>query len=345
MKSVVINRETRSWRTIRHTLSMCFLCLLASMICMANSSQSTDTVVMISPDHFGFNPETAVTNYFQNIPDLAAEITRHNALNEFTGLRQALETHGVRVLSMPSRDDIATPGATFPNNWFLTFPAANHMTELYVFPMLVPSRQNEVRLQALEQRLADASIALADQHDLRQASNVGEALEGTGSLVLDRINQRAFAALSPRTSHALTETFSNQTGYQPVFFHAVDQHGQTIYHTNVILSIGTRFAVLCEQCIPDAKEREHVIAQLGDRELIYITPAQVSHMAGNLLELKNQTGEPLILLSQQARDHLTPVQRAALERYGTLVSAPLDTLETVGGGSARCMVAEIFIGE
>ena len=246
---------------------------------------------------------------------------------------------------MPSRDDVPTPDATFPNNWFLTLPAAHHTTELYVFPMLVPTRQNEVRLHALEQRLADANIALADQHDLRHESTVGEALEGTGSLVLDRVNRQAFAALSPRTSRALTETFSSQAGYQPVFFHAVDQHGQTIYHTNVILSIGTRFAVLCEQCIPDAREREKVIEQLGDRELIYITPAQVSHMTGNLLELKNRKGEPLILLSQQARDHLTSAQRAALESYGTLVSAPLDTLETVGGGSARCMVAEIFTGE
>ncbi len=333
-------------RTTCRRLSLFLLCALMTMVCKASPSQSTDTVIMISPDHFGFNPETAVTNYFQNIPDQAAEITRQNALAEFAGLRQVLESHGVQVLSMPSRDDIATPGATFPNNWFLTFPTANHTTELYVFPMLVPSRQNEVRQQALEQRLADANISLTAQHDLRhEASSPDDALEGTGSLVLDRINKQAFAALSPRTSRALTETFSNKAGYQPVFFHAVDQHGQTVYHTNVIMSIGSRFAVLCEQCIPDAKEREHVIAQLGDRELIYITPAQVSHMAGNLLELKSKKGEPLILLSQQARDHLTPVQQAALESYGTLISAPLDTLETVGGGSARCMVAEIFIGD
>ncbi|WP_345196741.1 arginine deiminase-related protein [Kistimonas scapharcae] len=345
MKKLAIPPMSALWRTTCHLLALVFLSTFMTLVCQANPSQTTDTVVMISPDHFGFNPETAVTNYFQNIPDQAADITRHNALAEFAGLRQALEAHGVQVLSMPSRDDVPTPEATFPNNWFLTLPAAHHATELYVFPMLVPTRQNEVRLQALEQRLADANIALADHHDLRHESTVGEALEGTGSLVLDRVNRQAFAALSPRTSRALTETFSSQAGYQPVFFHAVDQHGQTIYHTNVMLSIGTRFAVLCEQCIPDAKEREQVIEQLGDRELIYITPAQVSHMAGNLLELKNQKGEPLILLSQQARAHLTSVQRAALESYGTLVSAPLDTLETVGGGSARCMVAEIFTGE
>ena len=345
MKTAVTPPIPTLRRTPYRLLSLFLLCTLAAMMCSANNSQTTDTVVMISPDHFGFNPETAVTNHFQNKSNQAAEVIRQDALTEFAGLRQALETHGVRVLTMSSRDDISTPESTFPNNWFLTFPAAHNTTELYVFPMLTPSRQNEVRLQALQQRLADANITLAAQHDLRQEASPGEALEGTGSLVLDRLNKQAFAALSPRTSRPLVETFVSKAGFRPVFFHAVDQHGQTIYHTNVIMSIGTHFAVLCEQCIPNAEEREQVIEQLGDRMLIFITPTQVSYMAGNLLELRSQSGAPLILLSQQARDHLTPVQRASLESYGTLVSAPLDTLETVGGGSARCMVSEIFTGE
>lgn len=292
--------------------------------------QTTARVLLIRPAHFGANAETAATNAFQGVAAGSEAEILVRARAEFDGLVAALRAHGVEVVVIEDTQSPVKPDAVFPNNWVSFHPGGRAV----LYPLLAPSRRAEVRPELL------GPLGYGQVVDLRSA----DTLEGTGSLVLDRRARVAYACLSPRTTPAGLARFGAALGYEIVAFHAADAEGRAIYHTNVMLSVGTRLALVCLEAIRDADERVHVEQRLraGGHELVVLTLAQVREFAGNVLELRSGTGAPLFVLSARARAALRPEQRALVERHGTLVSADLTTIETCGGGSARCMLAELF---
>ncbi|HEX6881800.1 MAG TPA: arginine deiminase-related protein [Planctomycetota bacterium] len=301
--------------------------------------QTTGRVLMIRPAAFGANPETAATNAFQRGAEGSAAELLARARAEFDGLVAALRAHGVDVLVLEDEPEPPRPDAVFPNNW-VSFHADGRVV---LYPMLAPSRRAEVRAGLLGEL---ARLGLSGPRrvlDLRVDAG-GEALEGTGSLVLDRAGRVAYACRSPRTSARLLARFCAELGYQAVAFDALDARGVPIYHTNVMMALGEGFALVCAEAIPDEEERARVRAHLaaGGRELVPLTWAQMDEFAGNALALRAGDGRQLLVLSARARRALTPAQLAVLERHATLVSAELATIEACGGGSARCMIAEVF---
>jgi hypothetical protein len=301
--------------------------------------QTTARVLMIRPACFGANPETAATNAFQRPGERASPELLARARAEFDGLVAALRAHGVEVLVLDDTPAPEKPDALFPNNW-VSFHADGRVA---LYPMQAPSRRAEVRPALLAEL---ARLGLAGERrlvDLRAEAD-GAFLEGTGSLVLDRVDRVAYACLSPRTSERLLARFGELFGYAPFPFRAVDARGVAIYHTNVMLALGRRFALACLEAVRDARERRALEERLtsGGRELVAITLAQMDEFAGNALELRARDGGALLVLSARARRALRADQRAVLERHTTLVSAELATIETYGGGSARCMLAELF---
>ncbi|HRN50391.1 MAG TPA: arginine deiminase-related protein [Anaerolineales bacterium] len=307
---------------------------------MTSSPQLTDTVVMVSPDQFGYNPETAETNVFQNQPQQDAAALRDAALAEFHGMVAALRARGVKVLVLPSRTDVVTPDAVFPNNWFSLHADGT----LALYPMLTPNRRAERQAQALSTLLADAGIWPNETVDFSAQEATGEILEGTGSLVLDRANRVAFAMASPRTTRAAFDAWCQAMGYEGVFFHAYDKDSLPIYHTNVMLSIGEGFAVCCMEAVKGEAERARLESKLiaHERELIAVTLEQVYNFTANILHVKNTAGERLIVMSQRAYEAFTAQQREQLAAYGELLPVKIDLIEQIGGGSARCMLAEVF---
>ena len=301
--------------------------------------QTTARVLMVRPAAFGANPETAESNSFQAATGSSPEV-RARALAEFDGFVATLERHGVEVFVGEDTPEPVKPDALFPNNW-VSFHAGG---KVVLYPMFAPSRRAEVRLELLGRLERRGAIQPRTQIDLRPGAEHFGYLEGTGSLVLDRARRVAYACLSPRTSARKVREFCAELGYEPELFQALDRAGRPIYHTNVMLSVGKGFALLCAQSIHDADSRARVEARLreGGRELVTLTLAQVEEFAGNVLELCSRAGEPLIVLSRRAHAALEPAQLTVLERHGRLVPVELDTIERHGGGSARCMLAELF---
>lgn len=295
---------------------------------------------MIRPARFGANPETAATNAFQRVSAGGGDDVRERALREFDGLVAVLRAHGVDVVVIDDTAEPHKPDAVFPNNW-VSFHAEGTAV---LYPLLAPSRRHEVRPEIVDELALRGAFESRRVLDLRARAAGADVLEGTGSLVLDRIERVAYACLSPRTSRALLVTFCRELGYEPVAFHGTDARGAAIYHTNVMMALGARVAVVCLDAIRASDERKAVAERLeaGGRELVPLTLAQVDEFAGNLLELRSRADEPLFVLSARARRALVPSQVAVLERHGRLVSADLGTIEAHGGGSARCMIAEIF---
>lgn len=303
--------------------------------------QTTDTVVMVSPDHFGFNAETAGSNAFQHAAD---DNTRRLAQAEFSAMVKRLEVAGVRVVVLPSRKDIATPDAVFPNNWFSLHKLANGRRTLVLYPMLAPNRRAERQPELLQERLRSLGMPVDTVVDLSDGEQENRFLEGTGSMILDRVNGVTFAALSPRTSPEGLKAFSDALGYRVVSFHSQDKDGNAIYHTNVMMGMGERFAVVCLESIRDAQERQLLVDTLDrlGKKIIPITLEQVYHMCGNIIELRSAGGKPLLLLSRTAYDHFSGDQKTELEKYCALLPVDIGGIEKTGGGSARCMVGEAF---
>ncbi|EKD71760.1 MAG: hypothetical protein ACD_46C00103G0001, partial [uncultured bacterium] len=265
--------------------------------------QTTDTVVMILPDHFQFNSQTANTNVFQQVSDTKEnQLIKQAALNEFANMATLLEKHHINVITLPSRTDVITPDAVFPNNWFSIHCDKNQQCVLVLYPMLTPNRRDERQVNELKKILSSHQIEISHVIDLTHFEKNNFALEGTGSLVLDHIHKIAFAALSPRTDAHVLQQFANKLGFLPVMFHSVDATHQAIYHTNVMMSIGTHFAVICAETIRDSIERDFVLKQLkqAEKSIMTITLDQMNQMAGNILELQSREGKPKIVMSQSA---------------------------------------------
>lgn len=292
----------------------------------------TTPVWMIRPHAFARNPQTAVTNAFQ-AQDVEQDGVAASARAEFDGFVAALRGVGVPVAVTEDTPEPVTPDAVFPNNWV----SFHDDGTVVLYPMLTPNRQHEVRPDAVAEMAAQHGFTITRTVDLRDQDGV---LEGTGSLVLDRPQRIAYAALSPRTDRALAEAWCAELGYTLHAFPALDAGGRPIYHTNVMMSVDPRFAVVCTESVPEGPDRSRLLDALGQdgRVVVEISLDQMGSMAGNVLGLGD-----VIALSTQAHGAFTEAQRAVLAGVAPLVHAPLDTIETHGGGSARCMLAEVFL--
>jgi hypothetical protein len=301
-------------------------------------SQSTNHILMIRPVNFGFNEETATTNAFQN-RDASKNGVQELALVEFDGLVKLLRENGVDVTVIDDTPEPYTPDSIFPNNW-VSFHADGN---IFLYPMQAENRRLERREDIISQ--LEDNFKVHRIEDLSRFEVEGKYLEGTGSMVLDRTNKIAFACVSPRTNREVLALFCQQAGYKEVSFNAYDEHNQAIYHTNVLMCLGSGFAVICLDSITDASEKNEVtsILKLTHKEIINISFEQMNHFAGNMLEVKNKAGETLIIMSQSAYKALNLSQRSALEKYGKLVYVDINAIETNGGGSARCMIAEVHL--
>ncbi len=297
---------------------------------------------MIRPTAFGRDDEAAETNAFMHIPDESKEKIQEQARREFDAVAGALRDAGVEVLVF--EDDLRLPDSVFPNNWvsYHEFKSVKSDPMIVTYPMCAVSRRRERRTEIMD-AIARFTQTQLDHLDMSQLEEEGEFLEGTGSLVLDRVNGIAYACLSGRTTEQALDVWSDETGYAVVKFHAADASGNPIYHTNVIMSIGDELSVACLGSITDPDEYDIVEAALrkSGRELIEITLDQVSHFCGNILQLKNDSGEAVFAMSETALSHFTPDQQSLIQSKGRVVSVPIPTIEYVAGGSVRCMIAEL----
>ncbi len=300
--------------------------------------QTTDTILMIRPASFGYNPETASSNAFQKKVDDDTLDQANKAISELNDFSEKLVSAGVNVVIVDDTPLPRKPDAVFPNNWFSTF-ADGGARKLFIYPMMSDLRKNEARsdiVSMLERKFGYETA------DLRNHSGI---LEGTGSIVFDHIQKRAYAAVSPRTDEALVNELCGMMSYIPVTFHAADSNGVAVYHTNVILTIGETFAVVCDEMIRNADQRSMITNMLaeGGRELIRITEQQVRSYAGNMIQLRNSSGERILVMSSTAFANLTNEQKSILQKHNSMIlTADINTIETTGGGSARCMIAELF---
>ena len=290
---------------------------------------------MIEPIGFRSNPETIEDNAFQSPPGAASpQAVELAAREEFTRLREALESRGVEVEWRTAHGNRQAPDAVFPNNWFSTHAGGT----LVLYPMRAPSRRLERRAEIVEE-LRDRYPEVVD---LTQHESEGRFLEGTGSLVIDERAGIVYASVSPRTDRQLVEDWAERFELDPVIFSATDAADHPIYHTNVVMSLGSEWAVVCSEAI-DPLDRSEVLATLAEsgHETIDISFGQMEAFCGNMLELENDRSEKLVVMSDRAFHAFTDEQRAVLAAHAELVHADLTTIETHGGGSARCMLAEL----
>jgi hypothetical protein len=298
--------------------------------------QTTSKLLMVRPAQFGFNKETAQNNYFQqNVVD---GTVAEKAVKEFDAFVQLLKRNDVDVTVVQNKPDPPTPDALFPNNWF-----SSHITgELVLYPMYALNRRLERSpeiIEFLQRKLNHRKLV-----DLTHWEKDGEFLEGTGSMVLDRHKRIAYCCRSPRTSEKVLSEFCSRMSYDAIVFDAVDKEGNPIYHTNVMMSIGLQIAIVCFESIREEIERKKVTAALtaAGKIIVDISLEQVTHFAGNMLEVKSRNGTPLMIMSSSARNALTLTQETTISTFNRIIAPDLQTIETVGGGSARCMLAEIF---
>jgi hypothetical protein len=299
--------------------------------------QTTSNILMIRPVNFSFNAETAVNNAFQVKGQ--SEGAQEKALNEFNEFVAVLRNHGVNVTVVDDTPDPYTPDSIFPNNW-ISFHADG--TVIY-YPMYAVNRRLERKQHVIDtiRRLFE----IKSQVDLSPYESKNIFLEGTGSMVLDRDYKIAYACLSPRTDKKVLEDFCKQTGFRGVSFRATDSNDKEIYHTNVMMCVADRYVVICLDSIKDKTEKETVIAAITstNKEIIQISLHQMNHFAGNMLQVENNEREKLLVMSSQAYESLSGEQIEILSGYNKIVHSSLTTIETNGGGSARCMMAEIHL--
>jgi len=307
-------------------------------------TQTTNSILMIRPVAFRMNEQTAVNNYYQKvIDDLLPATVNAKAQQEFDVFVEKLRSVGVDVTVVDDIEKLDTPDSIFPNNWI----SFHENGDVALYPMFAENRRRERREDVLD-ILEEKGFVINNIMDYTSAEEDGFFLEGTGSLVLDRENGKAYCALSPRADEELFIEFCEDFEFTPVIFEAfqtVNNERKLIYHTNVMMCIGDTFAVICAECIDDKKERKMVLDSLrGDeKDIILITEEQLNNFAGNMLEVKGADDRRYLVMSTSAYQSLTKKQIAQLEEHVTILSSNLDTIEACGGGSARCMMAEIFL--
>ncbi|KJD35380.1 amidinotransferase [Tamlana sedimentorum] len=305
--------------------------------------QITNTILMVRPVNFRMNEETAINNYFQE--NISKENKAINALaqEEFDAFVKKLQDVGVKVIVVSDSLENDTPDSIFPNNWVSFHENGN----VGVYPMFAENRRLERREDVLETLEAEGFL-INNIIDYTSAEDEGVFLEGTGSIVLDRANGKAYCALSARADEELFIEFCEDFEYSPIIFTAyqtIENQRKPIYHTNVMMCLAETFAVICLSCIDDKKERKAVVKSLKEnkKEIIDITEAQVEQFAGNMLQVKGANNKRYLVMSAAAHKALTVSQTKTIEKHCTILSSSLSTIETCGGGSARCMMAEVFL--
>ena len=296
--------------------------------------QCANTILMIRPKHFGYNLETSVTNKFQNL----GNVDNEKVLAEFDDVYYKLIQSGIEVIVYDDKDELVTPDSVFSNNWL----HVDHGGNIFLFPMLAPNRRIEKRNDIVDD--IATKFAIEKIEDWSRYEKEGSFLESTGSMVFDHANRIAYASISARTDEQLFLKFCGYNNYKPVTFRTFDNAGFEVYHTNVIMSIGDEFCVLCDECFLNASERELVKFNLKscEKKIILITQAQMENYCANILQVQNKFGEKFIVMSQRAFDHFTLQQKNELENYGKLIVCNIENIEAHGGGSIRCMMTEIF---
>lgn len=299
---------------------------------------------MIRPVSFRMNEQTAVNNYYQIEQNemLPATITA-KAQKEFDVLVDKLKAVGVNVIVVDDTDESDTPDAVFPNNWI----SFHENGDVVLYPMFAENRRLERREDVLDV-LEEQGFVINDLMDYTSAEEEGLFLEGTGSIVLDRVNSKAYCALSPRADEELFIEFCEDFEFSPIIFNAYQTVGdkrELIYHTNVMMTVGETFAVICSECIDDKNEKKAVIESLKQdgKEIIYISESQVNSFAGNMLQVKGIDGNTFLVMSETAYNSLNKGQINQIEKHTSILYSNLETIQMCGGGSARCMMAEIFL--
>ena len=296
---------------------------------------------MIRPTRFQSNPQTADSNAFQTAPDASPAEQQRSALTEFESLVSVLRGAGIEVHVFDDTLEPHTPDSVFPNNW-VSFHADGTVV---LYPMEAENRRCERRPDVIERLDAELGFQVRQVVDLSHHEDTGHFLEGTGSMVLDRANRVAYACLSSRTHLDVLGDFAQRMDYDVVAFEALDRHGVPIYHTNVLMAIGEKLAVICDAAIARDDQRAAVLERLEStgHELVSLDFDQLESFAGNMLELRAADGVPVIAMSQRAWDSLSAEQQARMGANGRVVTAAIDDIEDSAGGSVRCMLAEIHL--
>ncbi|ARV15036.1 citrulline utilization hydrolase CtlX [Polaribacter sp. SA4-12] len=307
-------------------------------------NQTTNTILMIRPINFRMNEQTAINNYYQHeIDNLLPSIINAKAQNEFDVFVDKLRSSGINVIVVSDSDKFDTPDSIFPNNW-ISFHKDGTVA---LYPMFAENRRLERREDVLEQ-LEKEGFLIENIVDYTSAEFDDVFLEGTGSMILDRENNKAYCALSPRADEELFIEFCEDFEYTPIVFTANQTVGgerEAIYHTNVMMCVAETFAIVCLSSIDDKKERKNVLKHLKEdgKKVIDITEEQASNFAGNMLQVHGKDNERFLIMSQAAFDSLTHSQKAQINNHCKIISSSLETIEACGGGSARCMMAEVFL--
>jgi len=306
-----------------------------------SSLQNANCVVMVPPKEFRYNMETAADNEFQHNLELNQQQIREMAMVEFTTMVERLRDEGVQVIEFDySMAETETPDAVFPNNWFSTTARG----ELFVFPMACVNRQLEVRPEALVKAFGDAGRKVTSTVSLAFFAEQNAYLESTGVMVMDHINRIIYAALSHRCDREILEDYALRVGYERVIsFQTALPSGFPVYHTNVMMSVGESFCVICDELIPEFERRFVVKSLAKDKQVISISLKQMNQFCGNILQLENGNGDKVVAMSQSAYDAFTATQRSQLSTHGKLLSFDVSVIESIGGGSVRCMLGEVFL--
>lgn len=300
------------------------------------TSQTTSKLFMVKPACFKYNEQTGKDNAFQQKG--FEEGAQDKAMKESESFIKLLRDNDITVVDAQDTKIPETPDSVFPNNWFSTHEGGI----LVLYPMCAPNRRDErkeIFIETIKKNFDCKNIV-----DLTHWEKEGKFLEGTGSMVLDRVNKIAYACKSPRTSEIVLNDFCTKLGYKPIMFNAVDQDNKMIYHTNVLMCVGSTFAILCCDTIKDKKEKDKIIESLNKtgKKIVEITFEQMKQYAGNMLEVKNSNGKRFLVMSQTAFDSLKKDQKECLEKECTILHPKIECIEVNGGGSARCMLAELF---
>ncbi|QED38896.1 amidinotransferase [Antarcticibacterium arcticum] len=307
------------------------------------TNQITNTVLMVRPAAFRMNEETAVNNYFQEDLQIKNDEINKKAQQEFDAFVVQLKEVGVEVIVVNDRAELDTPDSIFPNNWV----SFHEDGTAVIYPMFAENRRRERRMEIFEE-LENRGFKIEEVLDYTQAEEEEVYLEGTGSMILDRVNQKAYCALSPRADEDLFIEFCEDMEYTPVIFGAfqnVDGKRKPIYHTNVMMCVADEFAVICLDSIDDPKEKKNVVKHLKEdnKEIIKITEAQMHQFAGNMLQVKGKNERKYLVMSSTAYNSLNPDQVERIEKHCEILNSNITTIETCGGGSTRCMMAEVFL--
>ncbi len=304
------------------------------------NKQTTSDILMVRPVSFGFNPIAAESNHFQHKIDGISDLeVQELAKQEFNALSSALSEAGVTVNIVEDSPEPKKPDAIFPNNW----GSYHEDGTVVLYPMQSENRRWERRRNILE--MLGKGYELTTEIDLSHYEAENMFLEGTGSLIFDRPNKLAYACLSSRTHPEVLNDFCSKLGYTAVLFHSVDAENRPIYHTNVMMAMAKNYTVICLESIKSEEEKAMLLQKFEEtgKQVVDISLEQVSDFAGNVIELENKDGQSLLVMSSRAYAAFTDEQKATIEKYSKIVHAPIPTIEKIGGGGARCMIAEVFL--